>query len=141
MTRAEHIELPGLEPRGAIMAELDTEIGPLRVVGLHLGLIRRYRLLQIRAVMRHIAKCSPMPLLIAGDFNEWGNPAALAAAAPGLRFSRTPPTYPAPRPVARLDRIAHCEALRTVQTDVYRAKPAHIASDHLPVWAELAQAT
>ena len=32
-----HIDLPGLEPRGAIRADLETAIGPIRIVGLHLG--------------------------------------------------------------------------------------------------------
>lgn len=67
----QHLDLPGLEPRGAILAEMKTRLGPLRVVGVHLGLVRRYRLLQIKAVLRHVARRPSMPLILAGDFNEW----------------------------------------------------------------------
>ncbi|MGK7755256.1 MULTISPECIES: endonuclease/exonuclease/phosphatase family protein [unclassified Roseovarius] len=132
-----HVDLPGLEPRGAVMAELDTSIGPLRVVGVHLGLVRRYRLLQMMAVMRVVARCEAMPLVLAGDFNEWRRPAAMRAAASGLEFAPTPASYPAPRPVGKLDRIAHSPQLEVAATGVYTAKPAHITSDHLPVWADL----
>ncbi len=138
--RTEHVELPGLEPRGAILAEIDTQIGPVRVVGMHLGLIRRYRLMQMKTVIRHIARRPPMPLILAGDLNEWGSAAALDAEARGVSFARTPPSYPAPRPVGRLDRIACCPNLRVLRTGAHLAKPAHIASDHLPVWADVAPA-
>lgn len=135
-----HLELPGLEPRGAIMAELDTAIGPVRVVGLHLGLVRRYRLMQLATIQRHLRRMAPMPTILAGDFNEWGSAAALAAAVDDKQFAPTPPSYPAPRPVARLDRIATCDALVAAATGTHRTKPAHIASDHLPVWADLERA-
>lgn len=136
----QHLDLPGLEPRGAVLAELETKLGRIRVVGLHLGLIRRYRLLQVKAIMRHVARLPDTPLILAGDFNEWGKAAALDAVAPGIAFTRTPPSFPALRPIARLDRIGHCPEFTAVRTGVYLAKPAHIASDHLPVWADLARA-
>ena len=105
--RATHqLELPGLEPRGAILGEFDTAIGPLRVVGLHLGLIRRYRVLQLAAIMRRIRRLEDMPTLLAGDFNEWGSIGALDGTTAGLRFAKTPPSFPALRPIARLDRFA-----------------------------------
>lgn len=133
-----HIELPGLEPRGAIRAELDTTLGPLRVVGLHLGLIRRHRLLQIAAIQRSLTGLPACPTLWAGDFNDWGSGAALDAAAPGVSFVPTPPSFPAPRPVARLDRFALSPELRVTATGAHSARPARVASDHLPVWAEIA---
>lgn len=132
-----HVELPGLEPRGAVMAEFETSLGPLRVVGVHLGLVRRYRLLQMKAVMRAVARCETMPLVLAGDFNEWRPPAALRGAAGSVKFVPTPASYPAIRPVGRLDRIAHSAELGVAATGVHSDKPAHIASDHLPVWADL----
>jgi endonuclease/exonuclease/phosphatase family metal-dependent hydrolase len=137
----QHLDLPGLEPRGAVLAEMKTRIGNLRIVGVHLGLVRRYRVFQIKAVMRHLARRPPMPLILAGDFNEWGNRGIFDAAAHGVTFSDTPPSYPALRPIARLDRIAHCYALKAVATGTFLAKPAHIASDHLPVWADVQKTT
>ena len=134
---ARKLDLPGLEPRGAILAELETPAGLLRVVGLHLGLIRRSRLMQLAAISRLLRRLPDMPTVIAGDFNEWNRPGALKANLPGLKFARTPPSFPAPRPVARLDRIAHCDRIKVTRTGNYADKPAHVASDHLPVWADL----
>ena len=44
-SRLDRIELPGLEPRGAVLAE----VAGLTFVGAHLGLMRRFRLLQMTA--------------------------------------------------------------------------------------------
>jgi len=135
----QHIELPGLEPRGAVRADLDTDLGPLRLVGLHLGLVRRYRLLQVAAIMRALARLAPCPTVLAGDFNDWRGGAALDAAAKGVGFVTTGPSFPAPRPVARLDRLALSPDLEALATGVHRARPARVASDHLPVWADVAR--
>lgn len=140
LRRTAHIDLPGLEPRGAILAEIDGPLGPLRLVGLHLGLIRRYRLMQVATVMRHLRTLPDMPTILAGDFNEWGSPAALDATAQGVQFIATPPSFPAPRPVARLDRIALSPDLQAIATGTHLASPAHIASDHLPIWADITHA-
>ena len=130
------LELPGLEPRGAILAELETTIGALRLIGVHLGLLRRFRLMQLMAITRELRRSSEMPTLIAGDFNEWGPKAALDAATPGLHFADPGHSFPAPRPVAALDSFAHSADLKVVRSGVHRARPAASASDHLPAWAE-----
>lgn len=135
--RTAKLDLPGLEPRGAILAEVETQIGPLRVVGTHLGLIRRYRIFQLQAIRRHLAALPQMPTVLAGDFNEWGSPRALDAATKGLRILKTPASFPAPRPVAALDRFALSRELDALETGRLQAKPARIASDHLPVWARI----
>ena len=132
-----HINLPGLEPRGAIWAELDTPVGGLRVVGAHLGLIRRYRLLQLAAIRRALALLPDSPTVIAGDFNEWGEEQPLQAQLGPYRLQPTRPSYPAPRPVATLDRFALGPGLSGDQPRVHAAQPARIASDHLPVWIDV----
>ncbi|WP_412507027.1 endonuclease/exonuclease/phosphatase family protein [Roseovarius sp. SYSU LYC5161] len=136
-TRTLHLDLPGLEPRGAILADLDTPLGALRVVGLHLGLVRRYRLLQVATVIRVLGRLPALPTVLAGDFNDWGDGAAIEATAHDMRFAATPPSFPAPRPVARLDRFALSPGLLARATAAYRARPARVASDHLPVWIDL----
>ncbi|SHJ21450.1 Metal-dependent hydrolase, endonuclease/exonuclease/phosphatase family [Shimia gijangensis] len=134
------IDLPGLEPRGAIIAELSTKIGYLRVVGVHLGLLRRYRLLQLMAITRELRRRPSMPTIIAGDFNEWGPKTALDAATPGLDFVEGGHSFPAPRPIAALDAFALTADLRATSCGVHRQRPAASASDHLPVWADLIRA-
>jgi len=133
------LDLPGLEPRGAIIAELETKVGPLRVVGVHLGLLRRFRLMQLMAITRELRRRSNMPTIIAGDFNEWGSKTALDAATPGLDFVEGGHSFPAPRPVAALDAFAMSVDLQAVECGVHLSRPAASASDHLPVWADLAR--
>ena len=134
-----HLNLPGLEPRGAICAKIVTAIGPLRVVGLHLGLIRRYRLMQVAAIMRALRRQRPCATVLAGDFNDWGRGAALDVTAQGVDFVPTAPSFPAPRPVAALDRFAISPDLKARASGVHAARPARIASDHLPVWVDIEQ--
>ncbi len=131
------LALPGLEPRGAIRADLDTPAGPLRIVGLHLGLIRRHRLLQLATIMEDLEKLPPCPTVLAGDFNHWGSGAPLDAAAPGVRFVTTASSFPAPCPVAALDRFALSDDLHMLRNGVHSAHPAQTASDHLPVWIDI----
>jgi endonuclease/exonuclease/phosphatase family metal-dependent hydrolase len=136
-----HIPLPGLEPRGAVRVEFDTPIGAVRVIGLHLGLIARYRQQQVTHLSRELSGLPEMPTIWAGDFNDWsrGLP-VLDRWAPLMRFLPPQPSFPAPRPVGALDRIALGGAIRAVGQGVHAERPAHIASDHLPVWADLAPA-
>ena len=131
------LDLPGLEPRGAIRADLDTAIGPLRVIGVHLGLLRRYRLMQLSAITRHLRRLAPMPTILAGDFNEWGSKRALDVATPGLDFVDPGHSFPAARPIAGLDGFALDKNLTPVNKAVHSRRPARVASDHLPVWIEV----
>ncbi|SFM23858.1 endonuclease/exonuclease/phosphatase family protein [Shimia aestuarii] len=134
------LDLPGLEPRGAIRADLDTSIGPLRVIGVHLGLLRRYRLMQLSAITRHLRRLAPMPTILAGDFNEWGSKRALDVATPGLDFVEPGHSFPAARPIAGLDGFALDKTLTPVNKAVHSRRPARVASDHLPVWIEVKRA-
>ncbi|TIX49901.1 MAG: EEP domain-containing protein, partial [Mesorhizobium sp.] len=74
------IKLPGLEPRGALVAEIDLdEKRPLRVIAAHLGLLRRSRSEQARVVLDIMSSADERPTLLLGDLNEWrlGNRSAL----------------------------------------------------------------
>lgn len=129
--------LPGLEPRGAVLADLDTPDGPVRIVGVHLGLLRRYRKMQLAAIRAALLTRTIMPTVIMGDFNEWstrGGTETLGAQfrthAPGLSF-------PAGRPVARLDRVALGQGAHLMDAGTYDTALARTASDHLPIWADI----
>ena len=54
LVAAEPISLPTLEPRGAIMAELELDGRRLRTVGMHLDLSGLRRRHQIRSVLGHL---------------------------------------------------------------------------------------
>ncbi len=127
------IDLPGLEPRGAVAVDVGDR---LHVVGVHLGLLRRSRQAQISALLRAVAD-SDLPTAILGDFNEWSPHLGLeglshhfSVHAPGLSFH-------AARPVAALDRVALSDELELRHAGVEEGTLARIASDHLPIWAEI----
>ena len=81
------IALPGLEPRGALVADLDLAMGPVRVVAAHLGLLRHSRLLQVEALLAHAGETTDRPVVLMGDINEWRREPALGAAPASRRAS------------------------------------------------------
>lgn len=134
---AEPIDLPRLEPRGAVCAHLLVDGKPIHVVGMHLDLSGIRRLHQIQAVREHmIGRNGPAVLL--GDFNEW-SPRARCFGAFGEGWTVLAPgrSYPSRRPLAQLDRIVHSHGWRCEEARVHHSALASIASDHLPVTARL----
>ncbi len=131
------LTLPGLEPRGAIAADLDTPIGPLRVVGLHLGLLRQSRRLQLSAMTAALEAMPAMPTVLAGDLNEWSQRVGLGRLARHFEILAPGRSFHSRRPVAALDRIATGAGVSVAKSGVWHAQPAPAASDHLPIWADL----
>lgn len=123
------IELPGLEPRGAISVRL----GGLTIVGAHLGLIRRWRQLQMAAILQHLDDNAAQTLVV-GDFNEWSARSGFEPWADHLTVTSPGRSFPAIRPVAGLDRYAHGRRVRILDSGIETRRPAAIASDHLPIW-------
>jgi endonuclease/exonuclease/phosphatase family metal-dependent hydrolase len=139
VTACAPIHLPALEPRGAVMADVEHDGAALRVVGMHLDLSGLWRRRQAAAIMAHVAAdgTSP-PTVMMGDLNEWTRAAGcLRDFCRHFDFADTGPSFHARRPVGRLDRIM---VSRLVVTDcgVHASPAARRASDHLPIWAELA---
>ena len=132
-----HHDLPGFEPRGAVRVEFETLIGPLRVMGMHLGLLPASRRQQITHIRRCESDLAQMPTVWAGDFNEWSRQPVLDHLAPNMRFLPPEPSFPAAQPLGALDRIALGRGLQACGHGVHNVRPAKIASDHLPIWADL----
>ncbi|MCI2398763.1 endonuclease/exonuclease/phosphatase family protein [Aliiroseovarius subalbicans] len=128
------IELPGFEPRGAVSVEV---AGRLRVVGVHLGLMRRHRMRQL-ATLSETLDGHPMPTAILGDFNEWSASQGFEALHDDYTLHSPGHSYHAARPMAALDRVALSHGLTLRDAGVVETKRAKIASDHLPVWADVA---
>ena len=137
--RGARLKLPMLEPRGAVLADLEIDGQPLRVVGAHLDLSGLWRPRQIRALGHHIdGQDLALPTLITGDFNEWRNlPAGFQHLARNFEHIRPGPSFPARWPVAHLDRMFASPELTVESAAVHRSALAASASDHLPVWAKL----
>lgn len=118
------IELPCVEPRGAVRARF----GALEVVGVHLALTRGTRAKQIRALKNH-AERHRGPLIIAGDFNEWRT----GAVPPGATMVAPGKSFHSARPVAALDRFFTFGAVEVLSSSVHHSPNAKRASDHLPI--------
>jgi endonuclease/exonuclease/phosphatase family metal-dependent hydrolase len=134
------IHLPQLEPRGAVMA--DIEIGGLvvRVIGMHLGLVGLWRKQQALAVLQLLeALEEKLPTVMMGDLNQWTTEGgALAQFAKTHNVVAPGPSFHASRPVLPLDRIITDLDFIVESAGVHLSPQAQMASDHLPVWAKLA---
>ena len=128
------LALPGLEPRGAVVVDLDA----LRVVGVHLALRRKDRQAQVASIASFLAKLPHMPTLIMGDFNEWSRESRNLTALENQFQLHTPGhSYPTLRPVVGLDKIALSHELMLETGGVHSCTAAKMASDHMPIWADI----
>ncbi len=131
----ERIVLPTLEPRGAVsMLLLQPQ---LEVIGVHLGLTRRNRIAQLRALSSYLETVKH-PVLIAGDFNAWRQDDGMGEAL-GDRFTIIQPgnSFHASRPIAALDRFALTGNVGYASAWVHASPLAKRASDHLPIVIDL----
>jgi endonuclease/exonuclease/phosphatase family metal-dependent hydrolase len=133
------LALPGAEPRGALLVDLDLPTGPLRMVAAHLGLLRRSRRWQIHSILNAIQDGPSVPVLLMGDFNEWrpGNRSSLLALRPVFGpLSHEHFSFPSYFPVIALDRVIGSPGLVT-KLEVHNSPLARVASDHLPMKARI----
>ena len=135
------------EPRGASWHAVEVGGRELQVLVTHLGLTRRERLAQIEALLGPRWMGDPRcagPRLLCGDLNcRPGSPehrrleqtmvdAALVAPPAGGSA-----TFPALRPLVRLDHVLVSPDVRVLRTTVPRSRELRRASDHLPLIADL----
>ncbi|MEO1910136.1 MAG: endonuclease/exonuclease/phosphatase family protein [Paracoccus sp. (in: a-proteobacteria)] len=127
------LPLPGLEPRGAVALRLPH----LTIIGIHLGLARSSRRAQLARLTAQAARIGSDHVVMMGDFNEWRDDRGLESLA-GFRVVAPGPSYPAPMPQLRFDRIAMSRDLTLLESGVFHGAGARDASDHLPIWARIA---
>ncbi|UVK37507.1 endonuclease/exonuclease/phosphatase family protein [Mesorhizobium sp. AR10] len=133
------IKLPGLEPRGALVVEIDMdEKRTLRIIAAHLGLLRRSRSEQARVVLDIMNSPDEKPTLLLGDLNEWrlGNRSALNTL--HKTFGPSPPavpTFPSSLPLLALDRIMANRHGMVSSVEAHDTPLSRVASDHLPLTA------
>jgi endonuclease/exonuclease/phosphatase family metal-dependent hydrolase len=133
------INLPGLEPRGALIAELElARGGSLRVIAAHLGLLHRSRAQQTRLIVDLMNDGSETPTILLGDLNEWrlGDRSSLNTIQNA--FGPLPPavpSFPSTLPLLALDRIVANRRGMISSVEVHDSPLARMASDHLPIKA------
>ena len=140
---ARAVTLPGLEPRGAIVADLRVAGQPLRVIAAHLGLLRRSRLSQARFLADEVAGSDGRPTILMGDLNEWrrGETCSLMPLRERLgahrRAEPATASFPARMPLLPLDRIIGCNRAEVSDIAPHVSTLSRVASDHLPLGARL----
>jgi endonuclease/exonuclease/phosphatase family metal-dependent hydrolase len=140
------LSVRGRERRGCL--HIDVEVGGrmVHVFNVHLGtafMERRKQGRQLAGLDILLNNELKGPRLLLGDFNEW---------APGLttkllrahmqsvdikKHLQRRRTYPGVLPMFHLDHIYHDESMEVVGLTLHRTRTALVASDHLPLVAEL----
>ncbi|GGH51018.1 endonuclease/exonuclease/phosphatase [Comamonas phosphati] len=128
------------EQRGLLHVELDVMGRRVHSIVVHLGLIPGSRIRQVEQLQRFIEREVPpdAPLVVAGDFNDWGNQIRRMLAGFGLfEYDELPsvPTYPSRLPIAQLDHI-YVRGLTPLGLQVPKGRIWWRMSDHLPLIAE-----
>jgi endonuclease/exonuclease/phosphatase family metal-dependent hydrolase len=137
---SQRIDLPCLEPRGAVTADVAAEGRRVRIVAMHLGLLSHWRQRQARAVLDHLETLEGgLPTVMMGDLNEWSTGGGCFAHFAEHHHVIDPgPSFHAKKPFASFDRIITSPHLDAISAGVHVSDKARVASDHLPVWAHLA---
>lgn len=135
----ETIKLPGLEPRGALIVDLDIRGIEVRIIAAHFGLLRHSRSQQAE-VLVEATKQVDRPAILLGDLNEWRvkTRSSLLTLLPHFGpIGATIPSFPSRFPLLALDRILARPANLLDSLEVHQSPLARIASDHLPLKARL----
>jgi endonuclease/exonuclease/phosphatase family metal-dependent hydrolase len=140
------LSVRGRERRGCLHIDVDLQGRVLHVFNVHLGtafMERRKQGRQLAGLDILLNNELKGPRLLLGDFNEW---------APGLttkllrahmqsvdikKHLRRRTTYPGVLPMFHLDHIYHDESMEVVGLTLHRTRTSLVASDHLPLIAEL----
>ena len=132
------MKLPGLEPRGALMTELEFKDGSnLRVIAAHLGLLNRSRQQQARMILDILRARDEKSTVLMGDLNEWrlGDRSSLNTLATVFGLPAAVPSFPSRLPVLALDRIMANRPGLIEKVMTHDSPLARLASDHLPIKA------
>lgn len=143
-----HIDLSiaGREPRAALRTDIRAGTQILHVFNVHLGTAVRERRAQARLIDQHLLKALDVPghRIVLGDFNDWNH--GLVSKTLASEFHLTdlaehlPRTrgYPALLPLVHLDHIYLDHELKIEKARFHRNRLSLLASDHLPLVADVA---
>ncbi|MDX0584811.1 EEP domain-containing protein [Sinorhizobium medicae] len=140
VSHVRQLKLPGVEPRGALVVDLDLKAGPLRVIAAHLGLLRHSRARQAEMLLKASADGAGRPTLLIGDLNEWrmGKRSSLSFLSPMFDPSHAAvASFPSRFPLLPLDRVLGNPHHLVTSVEVHDSPLARVASDHLPVKASI----
>lgn len=126
------VQIVDEEPRAAVLARLDTDLGPLTVANTHLSFVPGWNRRQLYRLTRDL-RGFPGPRVLMGDFNmtpptpqRWTRLRPLATAA----------TFPSEKPVRQLDHILTDDPRLTADPC---STPALAISDHRPLVVDVSR--
>ena len=129
------------EQRGLLHVQVQAVGRLVHVVVVHLGLVPASRVRQTEQLLRYVDREIPgdAPVLVAGDFNDWGTGLGQRMARAGFAEWREQPTptYPSRLPLNQLDHV-YVRGLRPQGAMVPSGRIWRRMSDHLPLVVELA---
>lgn len=137
-----------VQDRGALWVELEISGRPLQILATHFGLWPKERLMQAHALLGKDwlgNRDTSIPLVVCGDFNAIPRTAAyrhmatqLADVQKQISTFRPRKTFPSRFPLIRLDHIFISNDLKPTKLEVPNSPLTQLASDHLPLIADLA---
>lgn len=138
---------PHLEPRGVLWVAVDLHGTEIQIINTHLGLGPRERTAQIEALLGSEWLANEQfkaPAILCGDFNASPSSTAcrrlaarLSDAQAGVKGHRPQCTFPSRFPGMRIDHIFISPGLEVACIEIPNSDLARIASDHLPLLAEI----
>jgi endonuclease/exonuclease/phosphatase family metal-dependent hydrolase len=126
LPRPARLQMFDEEPRAAVLARFDTDLGPLTVANTHLSLVPGWNRVQLRRLARDL-RGFPGPRVLMGDLNM--SPPKPQRST-GLRPLGTAMTFPVGSPHRQLDHILTDDARLVAEAC---AAPALSISDHRPL--------
>lgn len=138
---------PRLEPRGALWVAVDLHGREVQIINTHLGLYPRERAAQVEALLgsdwlAH-EQCRE-PVIVCGDLNALpSSPVCrrlggqLVEVQTRAQNHRPQATFSSRLPTMRIDHIFISPGLEVAAIDIPSSELARVASDHLPLLAEI----
>jgi endonuclease/exonuclease/phosphatase family metal-dependent hydrolase len=131
-------------PRGCQRVDIQLGRHTVHIYNVHLGVGLRERQYQAKRLGNFIGQDGiPGPKVVLGDFNEWGRGYATIELTRVLKsmdlrtFLKRRRTYPGLFPVLHLDHIFYDGRVEVINVQVPRTRRSLIASDHLPLVADI----
>jgi endonuclease/exonuclease/phosphatase family metal-dependent hydrolase len=133
-----NLECVNREPRGALDATFACGDTTLRLLTTHLGLKRWERACQMRALQPLLDGEEAAVTVLMGDLNEW-LPWGYARRRMRALFGDAPAprTFPSGWPLFALDRIHVRPGSRVLSLSAPKTAATRLASDHLPLLADI----
>jgi endonuclease/exonuclease/phosphatase family metal-dependent hydrolase len=127
------------EQRGLLHVRVQVRRRNVHVIVVHLGLIAGSRARQIEQLARYVQREIPRrePVVVAGDFNDWGGKLRRAMNEAGLRDFEAERlwTYPSRLPLTQLDYI-YARGMKPLGVEIPKGRIWWRMSDHLPLIGE-----